>query len=213
MNADRPCELEVVQVVLAVLHAPRFEGDGDRGVAWVDLFDNADVSVEDLQIVVVASLHHLLAEVESVASDGDMGAVAAELFLNRGVDRLVAEVASVRGCKDLDVLQRVEAKGLWHALGDDLNDGFECLFGVIASNEEVLPVRLLLDAWESTFADFVRGDDDGGGVALPEDAVEVRRGDRSAADEIREDFAGADGWELVRIPDKDELSARTDGAE
>ena len=103
MDGDGPRELEVVEVVFFVGDGAAFVADGDGVVLGVELGDEADVSVEDFEFVVVSGLHDFFAEVEACASDGDEGLVCAEFLLHFLVDRGAAEFAAVCGCEDLDI--------------------------------------------------------------------------------------------------------------
>ena len=227
---DRDCvgELEALAVLEGILDEAVVETDRQVLSEAVDLGDDADVAVEDAlallgrdavaaadlpdEVVVVPDLHDLVADAEQGASDLLLGLAAAlrvHLLLEELVQALDAERALPLRGHDLDVEgihAEVARELVQHEGGDRCEDLIRCL---TLDEEEVL--RALAEVDRLAFIDFMGVYDDVRRGGLAEDVAELDGPDHAGGDDVAEDIAGTDRWQLVRVTDHDEAGAAVDG--
>ena len=99
---------DVVEIVMRNSYRSAVKPDDDLGLLLVEELDPADVAVEDLEVVVVADLHDLVADAESLVAIGELRTRRGQYGLEFLVESSDSELAPVHRREHLDVVDRVE---------------------------------------------------------------------------------------------------------
>lgn len=122
-------EDEVFEGFFLIFDAFSVEIDEDADVGG--LFDDADVAVEDVEVVIVSDLHDAVADAESFDVSIDGFAVWIELCLKDLVDVFDAAGILAHGAEDLDIGHGVESETFREFIADELFDeSFGMFWGV-----------------------------------------------------------------------------------
>ncbi len=148
VDGDRVSGEEFVKVGEVVLHEAFVHSHGELCGVAINRHDPPEVPVEDVLVVVVADLHHLVADAVEPPETLDFGdhAVAVKLELCLGALRVQgglefavqvfdAADAAVHGGHHLDVLDGVELEGAWDLLGDEFHDALDRRLGGVGGQE------------------------------------------------------------------------------
>ncbi len=120
------------------------EVHGKRLFDKIQRADETNISVVDILVIVVLSLHHLVTEAEDGSIQSALEFVACgriELFLQAFIERSDASRAAIDGSQHLDISNCVETEFLRDSLRDYLDNpvcGCDCIFG--GKKEEVTAV-------------------------------------------------------------------------
>ena len=224
-------EGEVVELAaLEGVHVAVEIGDEGAGLG-VDGFDDADVAVEEVFVVVVAELDELVAGAEFAggrAERAGVGRLGVERGLELDVEVTDAGDALVHRGEDLHVADRVRPfQFLRDERGDELEGFADAVLGVFGDDKREVGPDLgggdLVDGGRErrvAGVDGVGGGDDLTLALLAVDHREAGDGGRMQrtlgggdGDEVFEDVAGADAGELVGVADEQEVGAGRDGLE
>lgn len=182
----------------------------------VNFCDLADIAVEDFFVVVVFGLDDFVAGAElptEAVGDGLVWLRGIEGVLEFGVEGSGAEAAAVHGAEDLDVSNGFCLKSLRDAVFDDVEEGGEDCFRLIALDEEKVGIgRSGSECWSLSPVDLVGGGDDLASFGLAENFSKPLDGSDCAGDEVSEDRAGTDGGQLVDVADQKKVSMFGEGA-
>ncbi len=90
-------EDKFIEVARVIFDGFAIEGDDHGARAHIDGFDETDVAIIDIFIVVIAQLHDAVADAEESSAAGDRGAVWIEFGLETGVEIFSAECVAAHG--------------------------------------------------------------------------------------------------------------------
>ena len=144
VDADGVGQLDVIELLPAELYGPSLEVDSE-GTACCHR-DGADISIEDVVVVVVSQLNDSVTLPKDSVATLDGFTVRVQARLERCVERLCSKHAIVHGCQHLDISHWIEA-ALGESAGDDLYDGSLCIQRLAAMD--------LKEVW-STIIEFAR---------------------------------------------------------
>ena len=166
-------EDEFVEVARVIFDRLAIEGDDHGTCAHVDGFDEADVAIIDVLIVIVAQLHNAVANAEESSTAGDGASIWIELGLQTCVEVFCAECVAAHRGEDLDVLQGVEAELARDARGHEFDGALDAEFGILDAREIEVTFALSDFEWFACVDVVGIADDEAGGI-LAEDEVEAR---------------------------------------
>jgi hypothetical protein len=111
VDRRRVAEHEFIKLAERVGHFPVIEGHREFFLLAIDAGHEADVAVEDLAVVVVLGLHHLVANAEAGAELVDAVFIRwVERHLQGLVDAAGAGRAAVHRAQHLNVAHRIEVE-------------------------------------------------------------------------------------------------------
>lgn len=207
-------ESESVEGGEGIDHDPAVEVDRRPPFGALEGEDAADVTVEDAEVVVVALLHHAIADPQHQTAAAHFVALRIEQRLQLGVEVRGAEQTAAHRRQHLDIGARLETEGLRNAFGDQLAHGRQDRLRLLALDEEEVvgafgdpvPAGASRQRCQSV-AHSVRVGDDEALARLAEDLVEARDLDDAGVDEVGEQAAGSDRRQLVDVADQNQSRA------
>ena len=212
VDADGVGVDQFIQVRQVIGHRPALEPHGQRLLHPVQGRDAAHVAVEHLPVIVVADLHHPVAQAEQPPAPAVL-----RLARRRRVEgRLQAPVQlphpggpPVEGRKDLHLGQRVEAEFAGDAVLDDVHDQVGGPFGVLGGKEEKVG-RLPGKKGHLPPVDAVGVGDDVAPRRLAKDLGQAHHGYRPRFDDVLQDVARTDAGQLIHIAHQQQVACRVD---
>ena len=166
-------EDEFVEVARVIFDGLAIEGDDHRTCAYVDRFDEADVAIIDVLIVIVAQLHDAVADAEESSTAGDGASIGIEFGLQACVEVFCAECVAAHRGENLDILQGVEAELARDARGHEFDGALDAEFGILDAHKIEVAFALSDFEWFACVDVVGVADDEAGGI-LAEDEVEAR---------------------------------------
>jgi hypothetical protein len=215
VDGRRITEYEFIQLTEGVAHEPTVELRDEFVLLAVDLGNVADVAVVDLAVVVVLDLHDLVADAECRAEL--LHAVLARR-VQRGLQRLVdcarTRDAAIHRAQHLDVTQRIDAKlsrqPRLHEIDHGLGDGLGLLD---LQHVEVRGFTGSGQGREHSLVDLVRAAHDARRGRLAKHLGQTDDRHRPGVNQIAQELARPDRWQLVHVADKDHRAAAGHGLE
>jgi hypothetical protein len=207
VHRDRPGERQVACLVAIVGHLAAWERNPQRAGATVEVDDRADVAVGDLELGIVAGLHHAVADVEAGDVHGPGGRV--EALLQRHVERVDAGGPTVDRRDDLDVV-RTDAEVRRRTAGDRLHDARDDGLAAWLLRQE----HVAVDAGEVpdlAGVDLVGERHDPARRGLAVHLGEGRGRDHLRPQQVAQHVAGPHRRQLVRVADEQQVGAVVDG--
>ena len=137
--------------------------------------DPSHVAIEDIFVVVVADLHHLVADAEDPAAHptlGQPGPRRVERFLQEGVEVADAHRAPVHGAEHLDFF-RLQTELAWDAFLTNSTTSVGGLLRIFFLKEEEVAGVTIIQHGHLPLVDAVGVDDDVAAFRLAEDDVEA----------------------------------------
>src|SRR4030043_1308294 len=198
---------DVVQLILLEPDLPAVEIDQQPEVRLVDMYDEPDIAVEDLLLVVVPDLHDLVPDPELPCPDLESVRAGVETRLELGAEVLDTAPALVHGAYDLDLQREGRDPEL---LGDvetaEVHDGLEGLFLVLVVDEiEVgVPARARRIDQAQALVHPVSVLNDEASLLLAEYLVEGHYLNPPGGDDVMKEIPRTDRRQLVFVPDPDE---------
>ena len=181
----------------------------------VEAADEADIAVENVLIVIVLDLHHLVAQAEDLPVKRLLGfhrAGGIEGRLQLLIQGVHSGRAAVHGRQHLHLAERVEAEALGDALADDILHPLCGFLGRLGGEEEEIG-GFLGEERHFPLVDAVGvGDDVRPGCLAEDDAQARHRGD-TAGDHIPQHVACPHRGELVYVAHQQQVGARLEGFE
>ena len=146
--------------------------DGDFFGVLADFVDDTDVSVEHVLVVVVAGLHHAVADAPDAASNFDALLAGVQEVLQISVQFVNAERAFAHGREQLHFGLRVDIDFFLDAVGDEAcDDVFRFVGGFVRQKVEV---RAFDGRGANALVDFCRFVGDVVSAGLAENVLKAR---------------------------------------
>jgi len=171
--------------------------DGDFFGVLADFVDDADVPVEHVLVVVVADLHHAVADAPVAACNLDAFLVWVQEVLQERVQFVDAERAFAHGRKQLHFGLRVDIDFFLDAVSDEARDDvFRFVGGLVRQKVEV---RAFDGRGANALVDFCRFVGDVVSAGLAENVLKAGARNLCATQQVVQHIASSHAGELVGI--------------
>ncbi len=205
-------QAEFVQFVELVGHPPTVEIYLDFLVLGGNRPNLPDIPIIDVLVVIIPHLHDAIAGAVYAPVARDRLALGIKHVLQDGVHILGAQLKSAHGRQELDVRARVQAEPLGDALGDQFDGGADDLVGIVFIHK--IKIRILV-GWrhfkKQACVDPVSIMHNPAPCALPENDVQLDRGQCAGRNHVPQHVAGSHAGQLIGIPHEDQPGRGREG--
>ncbi len=191
VHRDGVGQAQLVQVREVEGDHPVVEPDVDLLLLQVDALDAADVAVEDVLVVVVPELHHLVARPEEAGAPHHLRPPRVQGGLEDRVELSGADHAAVHGRDHLDVGPRVEPVAARQVARHQVHDAALHGLRILLVDEDEVAAAIARRQGHGPLVDPVRVHHDLAGLGLAEDLGEPDHLGHAAGDDVLQHGAGS----------------------
>ena len=169
------------------------------------VLNKPNIAIEDVLVVVVGGLHHLVAHPVGPTESGDcrLAFIAVESGLQFLIEPPCTQAAPVHWAEHLHLTHRVQAEALRNPVADNFQNLVHRLVGVSSLNKiEVGFMRRVIQLRHVAAIDAMRVNDNPALCSLTKHFSQAGHGHCTRIDNVSEDAAGAYRGQQVNVADQ-----------